>query len=267
MRVAVIQLNSQNDWHANFAAAEAQIKAAAATGATYALLPENFAFFGSEDDKRAHGGEISAAATAFLAHAAKEYVITITGGGFPIAASSGKFYNSALTFAPDGKLVHQYDKLHLFDVSPGDSVSYRESATTESGQGELSLIALPPFAFGMTICYDVRFAALYRKYAQLGANVLCVPAAFTELTGRAHWQTLLRARAIENTCYVLAAAQVGAHGKRQTYGHSMVIDPWGEIVAEITSETPGFCIADLAIERVDDVRRRMPSLYHDRRRI
>jgi len=261
MRVAVIQLNSQSDWVANFVAAETQIKAAAAAGAEYALLPENFAFFGSEEGKRTHGSEISAAATAFLAHTAKQYVITITGGGLPMAAPSGKFYNTALTFAPDGNLIHRYDKRHLFDATPGDSVSYRESATTESGQGELSLVALAPFSFGMTICYDVRFAALYRQYAQLGANVLCVPAAFTELTGRAHWHTLLRARAIENTCYVLAAAQVGTHGKRQTYGHSMIIDPWGEVIAELTGGALGFCVADLAIERVSDVRRRLPLMF------
>lgn len=237
---------------------------AARQGAAYALLPENFTFFGSEQEKQAKGEAIAGQALQFLSETAAKLKMTITGGGLPLSAGNGKFYNAAVTYGPDGSEVHRYDKLHLFDVAPGDNVTYQESRGTHAGTADLSLIALPPFAFGMTICYDVRFPALYRKYARMGANVLCVPAAFTRLTGEAHWHTLLRARAIENTCYVLAAAQTGQHyGGRETFGHSVVYDPWGEIVAELP-ERPGVVVADLKIERLNEVRGRMPSLSHDK---
>lgn len=264
MRISLIQMNSQSDTGHNLHEASILLTEATRQGATYALLPENFAFFGSEQEKQAKGVEIAAQTTRFLSETAKRLNITITGGGLPLPAEGGKFYNVSLTYGADGTEIHRYDKLHLFDVAPGDSVTYQESRGTHSGAGELSLLALPPFLFGMTICYDVRFPALYRKYARMGANVLCVPAAFTRLTGQSHWHALLRARAIENTCYVLAAAQTGEHyGGRQTFGHSIVYDPWGEIVAELP-ERPGVVVADLKIERVNEVRGRMPSLTHDK---
>lgn len=264
MRISLIQMNSQSDAGHNMQEASMLLAEAARQGATYALLPENFAFFGSEQEKQAKGEAIAAQTLRFLSETAAKLKMTITGGGLPLSAGNGKFYNSAVTYGPDGSEMHRYDKLHLFDVAPGDNVTYQESRGTHSGAGELSLIALPPFTFGMTICYDLRFPALYRKYARMGANVLCVPAAFTRLTGEAHWHTLLRARAIENTCYVLAAAQTGQHyGGRETFGHSVVYDPWGEIVAELP-ERPGVVVADLKIERLNEVRGRMPSLTHDK---
>lgn len=264
MRISLIQMNSQSDTGHNLQEAAILLTEAARQGATYALLPENFAFFGGEKEKQTKGEEIATQAKTFLAETARRLNLTITGGGFPLPAAEGKFYNAAVTCGSDGSEIHRYDKLHLFDVAPGDNVTYQESRGTHSGAGELSLLELPPFAFGITICYDVRFAALYRKYARMGANVLCVPAAFTRLTGEAHWHTLLRARAIENTCYVLAAAQVGEHyGGRQTFGHSIVYDPWGEVVAELP-DRPGVVVADLKIERINEVRGRMPSLTHDK---
>lgn len=264
MRVAVIQMNSQNDTGHNFESAELLLSNAAKQGATYALLPENFAFFGGEQEKIHKADEIYAATAGFLSRTAKKLGITISGGGFPVPAETGKVFNAAVTFSPEGNEIHRYDKLHLFDVSPGDNVSYQESRSTKSGGKALSLIELQPFRFGMTVCYDIRFPALYRKYALMGANVLCVPSAFTKLTGAAHWHALLRARAIENTCYVLAAAQSGQHfGGRETFGHSVIIDPWGEIVAELP-ERPGFVTAEIDIARVNEVRSRMPSLTHDR---
>jgi len=264
MRISLIQMNSQNDTGHNLQEAAILLTEAARQGATYALLPENFAFFGSEKEKQTKGEEIANRTKSFLSETARRLNLTITGGGFPLPAAAGKFYNAAVTCGPDGAEIHRYDKLHLFDVAPGDNVTYQESRGTHSGAGELSLLNLPPFAFGVTICYDIRFPALYRKYARMGANVLCVPAAFTRLTGEAHWHTLLRARAIENTCYVLAAAQVGGHyGGRETYGHSIVYDPWGEIVAELP-DRPGVVMADLNIERIAEVRGRMPSLTHDK---
>ncbi len=264
MRAAVIQLNSQNDTGHNLQAAELLVKAAAAQGAKYVLLPENFAFFGSEQEKSAKAGEIERAARAFLKSTSTANSITITGGGMPIANPDGKVFNSAVTYGPDGAELHRYDKLHLFDVAPGDNVSYQESRSTAPGAGNLSLFASEGLAVGMSVCYDIRFPALYRRLARSGAQVLCVPAAFTRLTGAAHWHTLLKSRAIENTCYVLAAAQTGTHfGGRETFGHSMIVDPWGEIVAEL-ADRPGFLVHDITAERVADVRRRMPSLEHDR---
>ncbi len=264
MRAAVIQMNSQNDTGANLEAAGLLLAKAARQGATYALLPENFAFLGSEQEKLGKGNEISARVLAFLQAAAKEHRLTITGGGMPMPAPGGKFYNSALTVTPQGEIQHRYDKLHLFDATPGDSVSYLESRSTEPGAANLAAFGHAGLSVGMSICYDLRFPALYRAYARMGAHVLCVPAAFTRVTGAAHWHALLRSRAIENTCYVLAAAQCGEHfGGRQTYGHSMIIDPWGEIIAEL-DERPGVAVAELSLQRIEEVRKRLPSLRHDK---
>ncbi|GAB4428832.1 MAG: carbon-nitrogen hydrolase family protein [Turneriella sp.] len=264
MRAAVIQLNSQNDPGANVEAAGLLLASAARQGATYALLPENFAFFGSEQEKLSKGNEISDRALGFLRQAAAQYSLTITGGGMPMPAANGKFYNAALTVTPQGEILHRYDKLHLFDAMPGDNVSYQESRSTQAGGPHLATFETNGLAIGMSICYDLRFPALYRAYARKGAQALCVPAAFTRVTGAAHWHVLLRSRAIENTCYVLAAAQCGEHfGGRQTYGHSMIIDPWGEIVAEL-DERPGVAVADLSLQRIEEVRQRLPSLRHDK---
>jgi len=263
MRVAVIQMNSQNDPGHNLEAADMLLTAAAKQGAKYALLPENFAFFGSEQEKLAKAGEISAAVRDFLSKTAGRLAMTITGGGFPIPAAAGKVFNTAATYGPDGQEIHSYNKIHLFDASPGDNVSYLESRSTAAGARDLSLFKLDAFRIGMTVCYDVRFPQLYRAYAREGADVLCIPAAFTRLTGAAHWHSLLKARAIENTCYLLAAAQTGTHfGGRETFGHSMIIDPWGETLAEL-NDRPGFITADIDLRRVEEVRSRMPSLSQD----
>lgn len=257
-------MNSQNDTGHNLEAARLLAKEAARQGAEYALLPENFAFFGSEQEKLARGAEICKDVRAFLSGIAKELGLTITGGGFPSPAPANKLYNTAVTFSPEGREIHRYNKLHLFDATPGDNVSYLESKATESGKPELSLFKVEPVTIGMTICYDLRFPTLYRRYAQMGANLLCVPSAFTKLTGNAHWHSLIKARAIENTCYVAAAAQTGTHfGGRETFGHSLVVDPWGEIIAE-AQDRPGVTIADIDIRRVEEVRARMPSLQHDK---
>jgi predicted amidohydrolase len=199
-------------------------------------------FFGSEQEKGAKAAEIETAARAFLKSTSAKHKITITGGGMPIANAGGKVFNSAVTYGPDGAELHRYDKLHLFDVTPGDNVSYQESRSTAPGGGSLSLFACGTMQVGMSVCYDIRFPALYRHHAKTGAQVLCVPAAFTRLTGEAHWHVLLRSRAIENTCYVLAAAQTGTHfGGRETFGHSMIVDPWGEVLGEL-NDRPGVLV-------------------------
>lgn len=264
MRLALLQMNSQNDTGHNLETARLMVKEAARQGAEYVLLPENFAFFGSEQERSARGSEIYKEVLAFLAGISRELGITITGGGFPSPAPLGKHYNTAATFSGEGREIHRYNKLHLFDATPGDNVSYLESKGTAPGDAELSLFKVNTVTIGITICYDLRFPALYRRYAQMGANLLCVPSAFTRLTGSAHWHALVKARAIENTCYVAAAAQTGKHyGGRETFGHSLVVDPWGETVAE-AQDRPGVIIADIDVARVDEVRTRMPSLRHDK---
>ena len=168
--------------------------------------------------------------------------------------------------APDGSIRARYDKMHMFDVTVSDSESYRESAAYRPG--DRAVLAQGPWAVGMTVCYDIRFAQLYRALAQAGAQVLTVPAAFSPVTGAAHWETLLRARAIETGCYVLAPAQTGTHPQttgrvRATHGHSLAVAPWGEVLADAGTQ-PGVVYADLDLEAVRSARARVPSLTHDR---
>ncbi|MBV6494894.1 MAG: Deaminated glutathione amidase [Turneriella sp.] len=262
MRVALLQLNSQESLDKNLVEIDALLKEASSKGSTYALLPENFAFFGSEKEKLKRANFISTEVFEFLKNSALKYNLTLTGGGFPTPATPAKVYNTALTFSPKGEEVNRYNKIHLFDVAPGDNVEYRESRSTEAGDKIAPLFSLDKFLLGITICYDLRFPYLYQNLAANGATVLLVPAAFTQVTGSAHWHTLLRARAIENTCYVLAAAQWGKHsGGRETYGHSLVVDPWGEIIAELSSGV-GVLYADLDFTHLNAVRTRMPSVQH-----
>ena len=181
--------------------------------------------------------------------------------------ADGRFANRSLLIAPDGSVAARYDKIHMFDVNVSETEVYRESEGYRPGTQ--AVVAETPFArIGMTVCYDVRFPALYRRLAQGGAQVITVPAAFNHITGAAHWETLLRARAIETGCFVLAPAQTGFHpetnGKgRRTHGHSLAIAPWGEILVDAGTE-PGVTFVDLDLGRVDEARRRVPSLSHDR---
>jgi predicted amidohydrolase len=194
---------------------------------------------------------------------AQRFQVTILGGGSPVPVEQGKVYNTALLVAPNGQELARYEKVHLFDVNLPDGNTYRESETVVAGS------RVPPIYpskelgnIGLSVCYDVRFPELYRQMAQLGAEVLFVPAAFTAHTGKDHWQVLLQARAIENTCYVIAPAQTGRHNAlRQSHGHAMVIDPWGVILAD-AGEMPGVAIAEIVPARLEQVRRQMPSLQH-----
>jgi len=172
--------------------------------------------------------------------------------------------NRSMLFAPDGQLTATYDKIHMFDVAVEDGQTYRESATYRPGEQAVLAELDEGVRLGMSICYDVRFGALYRKLAQAGADILSVPAAFTVPTGKAHWATLLRARAIENGCFVIAPGQTGEHeGGRMTYGHSMIIGPWGEVLAEAGS-APGIITASLDLAQIAKARTTIPSLTHDR---
>lgn len=260
---AAIQMTSVPDLEKNLNEAEELIDLAVRQGAELVCLPENFSFLGAEEEKVAQAEKIAAASVTFLKTMAQRFQVTILGGGFPVPASSGKVYNTALLVDANGTELARYCKVHLFDVNLPDGNTYRESATVEPGQD------LPPVYvserlgnLGLSICYDVRFAELYRHLSQQGAEILFVPAAFTAYTGKDHWQVLLQARAIENTCYIIAPAQTGQHyGRRQSHGHAVIVDPWGAILAD-AGDKPGVAIAEISPHRLEQVRRQMPSLQH-----
>ena len=200
----------------------------------------------------------------FLAEQSAEHGIWIVGGTVPIRDSDDKVYSASLLFSPEGELAARYDKIHLFDVGiPGAAESYQESATTIPGNAPV-VTKIPLGHLGLAICYDLRFPALFQRLGELGAEIVALPAAFTGPTGDAHWHVLLRARAIEGLSYVVAAAQSGEHpGGRRTYGHSMIVGPWGEILAE-SDLSPGVIVADLDMMRLRRIRERFPVLEHRR---
>jgi deaminated glutathione amidase len=262
-RAAAVQMNSLPDLTKNLAQAEDLIDLAVRQGAEFVCLPENFSFLGDEAAKMAQAEAIAQGSEKFLKTMAQKYQITLLGGGFPVPTGSGKVYNTALLIGPAGEELARYEKVHLFDVNLPDGNTYQESKTVLAG------VHLPPVYpsktlgnLGLSVCYDVRFPELYRHLAQMGAEVLVVPAAFTAYTGKDHWQVLLQARAIENTCYVIAPAQTGRHNAlRQSHGHAAIIDPWGIILSD-AEDKPGVAIASIEPSRIEQVRRQMPSLQH-----
>jgi predicted amidohydrolase len=270
MRVAAVQLSSQDDVDANLERVSEAVARAAAGGARLVLLPENFAYFGTEAGKRAvaeslrveggHDGPIAARLRAL----SEEHGVWLLAGGMPERSDEPERpYNTCAVFDPKGRLAARYRKLHLFDVELGAGGSYRESSATTAGD-EVACVTIPgepELVVGLTVCYDVRFPELYRRLVDRGASLVVVPAAFTQATGKDHWLVLLRARAIESQAYVLAAAQWGRHGERLTFGKSCLIDPWGEVVAQ-ASEGVGLVFGELDLPYLAEVRRRLPSLEH-----
>lgn len=262
---AAIQMTSRPDLAKNLLEAEDLLELAVHQGAELIGLPENFAFLGKESEKLAQVAQIATATEKFLKTMAQRFQVTILGGGYPtpVEGENDKAYNSALLVAPDGSTLTRYHKVHLFDVNIPDENNYQESRTVMAGKD------FPPVYhsdklgnIGISICYDVRFPELYRHLATQGAEVLFIPAAFTAYTGKDHWQILLQARAIENTCYVIAPAQTGNHYERRyTHGHAMIIDPWGNILADAGTK-PGVAIAEIKPQRLNKVRAQMPSLQH-----
>lgn len=268
LHAACIQTNSGNDMEANFAAILALMEDAASRGAEFIALPEN-AFFmrASEaempplyDDIATHPG-----VQLCREFARKRGVWILIGSVFAISPDhSDRWYNRSLLINAEGNIVAAYDKIHLFDVTLASERAYRESERILPGQ-QMVVTPTPWGRLGMSICYDVRFPHLYRDMAKAGATLLAVPAAFTETTGTAHWHVLLRARAIETGCYVLAPAQCGEHpGGRRTYGHSLIISPWGEVLAEGDATQPGVVMVELDLTRITQIRTALPSLQHDR---
>jgi len=265
LRVAAVQLQSQDDVTQNLEACARLVTEARRNGAELVLLPENFAYFGAEETKRGIAerlGEGSAPVQAALAEMARSNQVFLVAGGFPEASSDPERpFNTALVHGPDGRLLHSYRKVHLFDVALQDGTSLRESAATTPGT-ELVTFDIGHFRVGLSICYDLRFPELYRALVARGANVLLVPAAFTLHTGKDHWHPLLRARAIESQAYVIAAAQWGKHPRgRTTYGHSLIADPWGTIIAE-ASDRVSVITATLDLAYIEQVRAAVPCLDH-----
>lgn len=260
---AAIQMNSLPNLEKNLVQAEELIDLAVRQGAELIGLPENFSFLGDEEAKLAQAETIARESEKFLKTMAQRFQVSILGGGFPVPVGDGKVYNTALLIGPDGAELARYEKAHLFDVNLPDGNTYRESSSVLAG---LRMPPVYPFKelgnIGLSVCYDVRFPELYRHLAQMGAEILFVPAAFTAYTGKDHWQVLLQARAIENTCYVIAPAQTGRHNAmRQSHGHAMILDPWGVVLAD-AGDQPGVAIAPIEPVRLEQVRRQMPSLQH-----
>ena len=264
-RAACIQVNAGNDLGVNLDKAAALARAAREAGADFVLMPENVAMMEWGRDNliaKAHT-ESDHPAIPHFQKLARELGIWLHGGTLHIKLGEGRLANRTYLFDPKGALAAQYDKIHMFDVDLGNGEVYRESATFKPGEAA-GTADLPWGRLGLTVCYDLRFPHLYRALAQAGADFITVPAAFTRTTGRAHWHVLLRARAIETGCYVLAPAQCGEHaGGRQTYGHALIVAPWGEVLAD-AGEEPGFILAEIDPARVAEARRKVPSLGHDR---
>lgn len=268
MKFAAAQLNSHDDVTKNLADVATVVARAKAEGAECVVLPENFAFMGGTDEERRTASEAldgDGPIVSTLRRLAREHGVTIVGGGFPERTGDpARPHNTALVVAPSGDVVAAYRKIHLFDVDVSDGQTYRESAAVTAGNTTV-VVDIGGLRVGLSICYDLRFPELYRRLVAEGAEVLLVPAAFTLTTGKDHWHALLRARAIENQCWVVAAAQWGKHPKgRQTYGKSLVIDPWGDVVAQAEEGAPTLALATLRKERVAEVRRAMPCGAHRR---
>ena len=265
-RVAAIQMVSGDDVEANLDSAAGLIGRAVADRATFLLLPENFALMGRQEEDKLRIMEPygQGLIQSFLGAQARVHRIWLMGGTIPLQAdATDKVRAACLLFNPEGKCVARYDKIHLFDVAVGSGALdiYNESATSESG-AEVTVANTPFGNIGMSVCYDVRFPELYRRMHKDHVNIITVPSAFTATTGRAHWETLLRARAIENLCYVIASNQGGRHiNNRETWGHSMVVSPWGEILATI-AQGEGIACADIDLGRLEELRSRFPSLAH-----
>lgn len=265
--VAAVQACSQDDVAENLRRATARIGEAAAAGARVVVLPENFAYFGSEEGKRAIAERLDGAPgpiRSALGDAAARTGVHVVAGGMPERSDDpARPYNACVWIGPDGATRGIYRKIHLFDVDLPDGSVYRESTATRPGD-EPVLVEAEGFRFGLSVCYDVRFPELYRALSARGADVFLVPAAFTVATGKDHWHVLLRARAIEAQAWVVAAAQCGTHPRgRQTYGKSLVADPWGDVVAQ-ASDGEHVLLARLDRATLDRVRAKLPALRHRR---
>ncbi|HWW21393.1 MAG TPA: carbon-nitrogen hydrolase family protein [Steroidobacteraceae bacterium] len=265
MKVAALQMTSGPDVGANLAAARLLLEQARAGGARVAVLPENFSFMGmkSGDKREIAEADGDGPVQQFLSQQARELSLWIIGGTTPLRIErGGRVAAACLVYSDDGRRAARYDKMHLFDVDiPGRTESYRESADIAAGRRPI-LVPTPAGLLGLSVCYDMRFPELYRQLAAAGAQWLSIPSSFTVPTGQAHWEVLLRARAIENLCYVVAPAQWGHHANgRQTYGDSLIVDYWGVVTARLASGN-GVVVAELDLAAQAAARRNFPALTH-----
>ena len=265
--VACIQMASGPNIGANLLEAERLIEEAVSQQARLLVLPENFALMGKTENDKVQAREMdnNGAIQTFLAEQAARHGVWLVGGTIPMVASdANKVRATCLVFNDAGKQVARYDKIHLFDVELVDSdEQYTESETIEPGD-EVVVIDSPFGRMGVAVCYDLRFPELFRQQLEEGMEILVLPSAFTAITGRAHWEVLVRARAIENLCYVVAPDQGGYHlNGRETYGHSMIVDPWGTVLNSL-ARGPGVVCADIELGRLNSARRNFPSIEHRR---
>ncbi|SEL47619.1 Predicted amidohydrolase [Stigmatella aurantiaca] len=262
--IAAAQMVSTADKAHNLEVATRLVRQAAKLGARLVGLPENFSWMGSESERASAAESLEGPTLGRMAELARELRVTVLAGSLlETGAPGGRLYNTSVLFGPQGERLAVYRKMHLFDVEVGDGATYHESAAVAPGT-EVVAATTDVGRLGLSVCYDLRFPELYRRLSRDGATLLAVPAAFTLMTGKDHWEVLLRARAIENQCYVLAPAQGGRHSdKRITYGHAMVVDPWGLVTAR-ASEGEGLALAPVDAELQQRIRRNLPCLEHRR---
>ncbi|MEP6477129.1 MAG: carbon-nitrogen hydrolase family protein [Actinomycetota bacterium] len=266
MRASVCQMRSGEDVEANVATAEQLLHQAADDGADLAALPEVFTYLGRSSGRAAAAEPVPGPTTERLSAVARDREIWVLGGSV-LEAHDGLIFNTSVLFDRAGELAAIYRKIHLYDVELPDQAPIRESDTFTPGE-QLVTHPTEQARLGLSICYDLRFPELYRGLMVLGAEVLLVPSQFQHTTGAAHWEVLLRARAIENQCFVVAPAQWGAFGRegsnRRSHGHSMIVDPWGRVVVEAPEEGDGVVTADLDLTELREIRTRLPALQHRR---
>lgn len=268
MKIFNLQMTSKPDVEQNLMFVEQQLRdATEEVAGNLVVLPECFAFFGGKDQQQAEIAELRGEGViqTELSRLAKTYRVGLVAGSIPIKSEeSNKFYNTCFVFDPEGRLVASYDKIHLFDVAVGDNTGqYRESDCAEAGD-RIEMFEFCGYKVGVAICYDLRFPGLFQQLRDLGAELVVLPSAFTAKTGNAHWHTLIKARAIENQCYFAGCNQSGEHQNgRRTYGHSLIVDPWGEILAD-AEQRNGLTSAKLEKERLVKIRNAMPVQLHTR---
>lgn len=264
-KAACVQVNAAREMEPNIRAASDLARRARDAGADLIAMPENVSMLEPDNDRLREKAqpESEHPALAAFRDLARDTEAWLLVGSLAIRLEGGKVANRSFLIDAEGEVRNRYDKIHMFDVDLDGGESYRESAVFEPGSKPV-LADLPWARLGLSICYDLRFPYLYRHLAQAGADLLAVPAAFTRQTGEAHWHVLNRARAIETGCYVIAPGQCGTHAEgRQTFGHSLIIDPWGRVLADAGTE-PGFILADIDPAEVAAARQRIPALTHDR---
>lgn len=273
VKAAVVQMVSGREPALNLETAARLVGEAAAQGAQLVVLPENFAVYNPVDlpSLAEVAGDTGAPFQAFLSRLARTHHVWLVGGSIPVrparADGDPRVFSTCLVYNPQGELAARYDKLHLFDVDINDAQGrYRESERFRYGDSVV-VVDTPFGRLGLAVCYDLRFPELFRALTERGAEIIVLPSAFTRLTGQAHWEVLVRARAIENTCFLLAAGQGGRHdARRETFGHSMIVDPWGVVLAGL-GEGEGVAVTTLTARTLSNVRERLPSVAHRRLRV